>query len=384
MIFGTPPIDTINIEEELTKMSNIQEEYKKIYKKSIVMKDYFIKDWIEILDFLGLPVIKALGEADPLCAYMLKNNPHIYGIISDDSDMLVVGAPLLMRKSINQQFTIIELKKILNKIELLLLTIYEKYIRFDIENLIDYSILLGTDYGNFKLNENKSDSLELLKYYISNDKNYKFLISPDDYDKFIKIKKYYLDQNYDEEYAEYLSQPKWKKPKLMELKKRLLELKVDEDYIDKNNKFLDFCYNKINNNNIFLKSINYDNYDNNFNKYKINDGFKSNSFDSKKLYYVNKIQDYLDIDFNKIKKNQTFYSEKIYHNENKNNYKNINDNNFNDESLNCLGYNKNNKYSFENFQNDEDIETLSTVKNDKDIESLSNDKNDYGIFFFEK
>ena len=43
-----------------------------------------------------------------------------------------------------------------------------------------------------------------------------------------------------------------------------------------------------------------------------------------------------------------------------------------------------NKYSFENFQNDEDIETLSTVKNDKDIESLSNDKNDYGIFFFEK
>ena len=31
----------------------------------------------------------------------------------------------------------------------------------------------------------------------------------------------------------------------MELKKRLLELNVDEDYIDKNNEFLDLCYNKI-------------------------------------------------------------------------------------------------------------------------------------------
>jgi hypothetical protein len=41
------------------------------------MKDYFIKDWIQILELLGLPVITANGEADPLCAYMLKNNPHI-------------------------------------------------------------------------------------------------------------------------------------------------------------------------------------------------------------------------------------------------------------------------------------------------------------------
>lgn len=358
MIFGTPPSDTINIEEELEKMNNIQEEYKRIYKKSIVMKDYFIKDWIEILDFLGLPVIKASGEADPICAYMLKNNPHIYGIISDDSDMLVFGAPVLMRKSINQQFTIIELKKILEKIELLLSTIYKKYVKFDIENLIDYSILLGTDYGNFKLNENQTDSLELLKYYVSNNKNYKLLISSDDYDKFEKIKNYYLEQNYNDEYGEYLVQPKWKKPKLMELKKRLLDLEVDEDYIDKNNEFLDLCYNKIKKGKMFFKSTN---YDNSFNKYKLNGRFRSNSFDSKKTYYFNKTQNYFDTDFKKIKKNPTFYSEKTSYYEN----------NLNDSSSNSSGDNISDRESFDNIKNDIDRESLSSVKNDD------------GIFYFE-
>jgi 5'-3' exonuclease len=367
MIFGTPPSDTINIEEELAKMNNIQEEYKRIYKKSIVMKDYFIKDWIEILEFLGLPVIKASGEADPLCAYMLKNNPHIYGIISDDSDMLVFGAPVLMRKSINQQFTIIELKKILDKMELLLLSIYEKHIKFDIENLIDYSILLGTDYGNFKLNENQIDSLELLKYYVSNDKNYKLLISPDEYDNFEKIKKYYLEQNYNEEYSDYLVQPKWKKPKLMELKKRLLELEVDEDYIDKNNEFLDLCYNRIKKGKIVFKSNNYDGYNN---KYKINGRLRSNSLDSKKSYYYNKPQNYFDVEFKKIKKNPTFYSEKISY-ENKNINDNDYENNFNDASSNSSGDNISDRDSFDN------------LKNDKDIESLSSVKNDDGIFYFE-
>ena len=98
----------------MQKMQDVQEEYKKIYKKSIILKDYFVADWIEILELLRLPVLKANGEAEPLCAYILKNNHNVFGIISDDSDMLVFGAPRLMRKSVNQQFTIIELNELLN------------------------------------------------------------------------------------------------------------------------------------------------------------------------------------------------------------------------------------------------------------------------------
>ena len=247
IIFGTPPILDINgmIEEGMNQLNSINDEYKKIYKKTIVMKKYYINDWIEILELLGLPVIKASGEADPVCAYLLKNNPNIYGIISDDSDMLVFGASRLMRKSHNQHFTIIELKKLIDKIEMLVSLEFGKYTRFTTDDLINFSILLGTDYGKFNLNCHYTDALDLLKFYIWNDKNYKKIIFPEDYEYFEIIKKYYTEQNFDEEYAEYLSFPEWKKPKLMELKKRLLELDVDEEYIDKNKKFLDSCYNRM-------------------------------------------------------------------------------------------------------------------------------------------
>ena len=47
------------------------------------------------------------------------------------------------------------------------------------------------------------------------------------------------------------------KPKLLELKLRLLELKIDEDYIDKNNEIFNVYFNKIKNNKFYF------NYDNN-------------------------------------------------------------------------------------------------------------------------
>jgi len=311
-VFGTPPNDSINLEEELLKINTIQEEYKKIYKKSIVMKDYYIKDWIQILQLLGLPVIKAEGEADPLCAYMLKNNTNIYGIISDDSDMLVFGSPILMRKSINQQFTIIELEKLLTSIEILLTNEFGNYINFDIDNLVDFSVLLGTDYGIFKLNQVYSDSLEMLKDYIFNDKDYKKMISEIQYEKFDIIKKYYTVYDYNKECENFLNKPTWIKPNFLELKKRLLELNVDEDYIDKNNNFLDICFNKINKKFVFGKTNGF--------------GYKkqrSNSFDSSNNYF-NKYQNknYFNqynntninnnVFFKKLNKNPTFYSDKYY------------------------------------------------------------------------
>jgi 5'-3' exonuclease len=243
MIYGTPPSDLFNLEDELKKYNNIQEEYKKIYKKSIILKDYFISDWIEILEYLGLPVIKADGEADPICAYISKNNYNIYGIISDDSDMLIFGAPVLMRKSINQQFIIIELKNLINNINILLYNIFGENINFVFDNLLEFSLLLGTDYGNFRLNCNKIDSLEILKFYVINNMDFKKVITEDQYELFYKIKDYYLNNNYNE-FDDYLDKPIWKKPDLLNLKQRLLQLNVDEDYIDKNNEYFDLCFTK--------------------------------------------------------------------------------------------------------------------------------------------
>jgi len=253
IIFGTPPDNFL--ENEIQKINTIQEEYNRIYKKSIILKDYYIKDWIEILELLGLPVIKAEGEADPLCAHILKNNDNIYGIISDDSDMLIFGAPTLMRKCINQQFTIIKLDNLLDNISQLLSTEYQKEIIFTLDNLIDFSIFLGTDYGTFKLIKKYDDSYDILKNYIENNRDYKKIIQENDYEYFNVIKSYYKDNKFTK-YDYLFEKPIWKKPKLLELKLRLLQLKVDEDYIDKNNEIFNVYFNKIKKNKFNF----YDNY----------------------------------------------------------------------------------------------------------------------------
>lgn len=254
IVFGTPP--TLSSEQQNILLLNsskrdvLQEEYKRIYKKSIVMKDYFIQDWIEILSLLGIPVIKAEGEADPLCAYILKNNPDIYGIISDDSDMLVFGAPVLMRKSYNQQFTTIKLNKLLTSIKKLLYNEFGHHIDFDLDNLIDFSILLGTDYGTFKTKIFYENSNELLKMYVANNKDYTKIISSEEHEMFDCIKTYYKYYDFDPTQGELLRKPVWAKPDFISLKKRLLELDVDEYYIDSNNSYLDMCYNKMKKNNL--------------------------------------------------------------------------------------------------------------------------------------
>jgi 5'-3' exonuclease len=241
-------IDLFNLTEQNEKMTIVQEEYKKIYKKSIILKDYFVIDWIQILELLGLPVLKANEEADPLCAFMSNIHNNIYGVISDDSDMLVFGAKRLMRKSVNQQFTIIELSKLINEINILLLadTTYlennNKKILFNHDNLIDFSLLLGTDYGSFKLKKEFTDTFDLLKYYMLN--GIDSLINTEDKEKFNEIKQYYKNVDFDKKQHCFIEKNVWKKPKLLELKKRLLELKVDEDYIDKINEIIYFYYSK--------------------------------------------------------------------------------------------------------------------------------------------
>ena len=256
--YGTPP-EVFNFEASMEIMTNIQEEYQKIYRRSIVLKDYYIIDWIEILELLGLPVIKAEGEADPLCSYILKNNSNIYGIISDDSDMLIFGATVLMRKSINQQFTIIELEKLLEELNILLKNDYDD-VNFTMNNLIEFSILLGTDYGSFTLDKTFNDSLELLKYYVDHNMDVKKILNETEILEFNLIKNYYVNNSFDESYNYLLEKPIWHKPNLLALKKRLLELYVDEDYIDKTFEILDTYFNKIKKNYYYRNNFNFVKY----------------------------------------------------------------------------------------------------------------------------
>ena len=360
LIVGTPP-ESFNLNDEMQKMQDVQDEYKKIYKKSIILKDYFITDWIQILELLGLPVLKAKGEADPLCSYILKNNSNVYGIISDDSDMLVFGAPRLMRKSVNQQFTIIELNELINSINNLLLKDDEFNLlntankKFEKNNLIDFSLLLGTDYAVFDLKKQITDSYELLKYYmIHGTEN---LIKEEDMEKFNSVKNYYKNLEFDETINYMLEKPVWNKPKLLELKQRLLELKVDEDYIDKNYELFDMHYNK------YIKKIQmYDDFDFRNKKYTTID---------KKIFDTNYVSNY---GYKKPPMYPKIYNSKpiliptkqnFNYSKNKNEFSEYNNDKINDSgsSSSADNYNpKNNSDSDTNDTNSDESETNYKIK----------------------
>jgi 5'-3' exonuclease len=289
IIFGTPPeqvnLEDYNIEEDtedIPRRLSFEDnsEYHKIYKKSIILKDYFIIDWMEILELLGIPNIRAEGEADPLCSYILNKNKYIFGIISDDSDMLIFGAPRIMKKTYNQKFKVIELYKLITTIESKLRLELDYNIIFNEEDLINFSILLGTDYGSFNLKKKYDNSYELLKEYALNKKITEY-IEDDELDKFNLIKQYYMKNNFDEKYIDNSlinEKPIWKKPKLMELKKRLLELDVDEEYIDEINKLFEEYYYK------YSKKPNF-----NPNYYESTKIYKEHFNYSKPFEYINEI-----------------------------------------------------------------------------------------------
>lgn len=127
-------------------------EYIKLFKKSYSVSNDQIKDCIELLHYMGINYIEACGEADPYCASLCKNN-NIYGVISNDSDLLVFGAKRLLKDFTGKtkvcEITLDNIYKFMQDKANVILSKYniEKNIVVQHENFVDFSILLGCDYA---------------------------------------------------------------------------------------------------------------------------------------------------------------------------------------------------------------------------------------------
>lgn len=104
------------------------------YNMTITKKDYEILKLM--FRIIGVPYVKAPGEAETLCAY-LKNNGSIGSIYSSDTDVLVYGC--------NNVITDIDTKKLtyttINVQRIL------ECIGFDMDKFMDFCIMCGTDYN---------------------------------------------------------------------------------------------------------------------------------------------------------------------------------------------------------------------------------------------
>jgi len=135
-------------------------KYKQNYKKCFTLTRELTQDVVELISATGLPYIEAQGEADSQAAAIAIIDDDISGIISNDTDTVLYGAPVMFKdfsfkedKPANPRMVKqISLERLLNNLtkhanEILLKNDKSPIIEFTYESLVDLCILKGTDYG---------------------------------------------------------------------------------------------------------------------------------------------------------------------------------------------------------------------------------------------
>lgn len=205
-----------------------EEEKIKLMKKIVRLTKEHILECKEVLELMGLPVIEAPVEADPQCAYLVKNN-IADAVISEDMDLLTFGCDKLIRGVTQKTMKLYDLTKILEELEL------------SQDEFIDMCILLGCDYSDTIGGIGMKRAYDLIKKYGSIDE----LIENESKIKkgVYKISKQFM---YKEAKKYFLYPPikivkkkdiKWQKPDIDGLKKLLIDkydyqLKTVDSIID--------------------------------------------------------------------------------------------------------------------------------------------------------
>lgn len=224
---GKPPeikMKTLQYRNQLKKkaLENLennlsQDEENKMLKRSLRISEEQILECKEILDILGIPYIESPTEADPQCAYLVKEG-IAYAVISEDMDLLTFGTPNLIRGSGN-------------KLEIYNLSTILKELKLTYNEFIELSILFGCDYCQTIKNIGVKRAYELILKHKSI--------------KSIKeLGKYEFPENYNyQEVIDYFKNPpilkvkkkdiKWNPSNLDLLKNKLIiDYKYDSNYVE--------------------------------------------------------------------------------------------------------------------------------------------------------
>jgi len=163
----------------------------KLFKKTTVITSKQMEQCKEILKAMGIPVIEAPEESDSQCA-SLTNDNDVYGVGSEDMDILTFGSKRLLRNiSSSKKNEIVEydLEKILNELQ------------YTYEQFIDLCILLGCDYVEHIDGIGIKKAKEIIDEFKSIEKfleksldiiNEKYIISSNYLDKVKSARSYFL------------------------------------------------------------------------------------------------------------------------------------------------------------------------------------------------
>ena len=114
------------------------EEARKFAIRTSRMSPYILESSKELLDYMGIPYVQAIGEGEAQGAYMVEQG-DAWAVASQDYDCLLFGAPRIVRNLTlsgglsNLEY--LELEKVLEELEL------------SREQLIDVALMVGTDFN---------------------------------------------------------------------------------------------------------------------------------------------------------------------------------------------------------------------------------------------
>lgn len=110
----------------------------KFAKRSSRMTPRVVDESKKLLGLMGVPFVQAAGEGEAQASYMV-NNDDAWAVSSQDYDCLLFGAPRIVRNlTISRNLTSIEL---LDSDRIL------KHLNISREQLIDVSLMVGTDFN---------------------------------------------------------------------------------------------------------------------------------------------------------------------------------------------------------------------------------------------
>jgi flap endonuclease-1 len=122
------------------------DEMKKYASRTTTLTKEMVEEAKELISALGIPIVQAPSEGEAQASYMAKKG-DVFGIVSQDGDSLMFGAPRLIRN-----LSLTQRKKAQNKLayektspEIISLNDTLKALDFNPDQLIIYAILVGTD-----------------------------------------------------------------------------------------------------------------------------------------------------------------------------------------------------------------------------------------------
>jgi len=139
--------------ESTDKKTELLHDMEALKKKFVRIKPSDIQTVKRLLTAYGTQWIDSIGEADQLCAYMVRQN-YAWACVSDDMDMFLYGCTRVIRhiSLMNQTGILYNTPEILSELNM------------SLEMFTDIAILSGTDY-NIHQKVNLYETMRLYRTY---------------------------------------------------------------------------------------------------------------------------------------------------------------------------------------------------------------------------